>query len=79
MTNDPRTHQDPPQHDSPGGTAGSGGQTLKTEKVQIERKVFTLSLRENPRGRFLKVTEDVGGRRDTLIIPSSGLEGVPLP
>jgi len=48
--------------------------TLKTEKVQIERKTFVFTLKENPRGRFLRITEDVGGRRDTIIIPSTGLE-----
>jgi len=31
-------------------------------------------LKENPRGRFLRITEDVGGRRDIIIIPSTGLE-----
>ena len=49
---------------------------LMTEQVQIERKQFSFSLRENPRGRFLRVTEDVGGRRDTIIIPATGLEQV---
>jgi len=48
--------------------------TLKTERIQIERKSFVLTLKENPRGRFLRITEDVGGRRDTIIIPSTGLE-----
>jgi hypothetical protein len=47
--------------------------TLKSEKIQIERKTFVFSLKENPRGRFLRITEDVGGRRDAIIIPSSGL------
>lgn len=47
--------------------------TLKTAEVQIERKFFVLTLKENPRGRFLRITEDVGGRRDTIIIPSTGL------
>jgi hypothetical protein len=49
---------------------------LMSEQVQIERKQFSFDLRENPRGRFLKVTEDVGGRRDTIIIPATGLEQV---
>lgn len=49
---------------------------LFSEQVQIERKLFTFDLRENPRGRFLKVTEDVGGRRDTIIIPATGLEQI---
>jgi len=47
--------------------------TLKSSEVQIERKNFVLTLKENPRGRFLRITEDVGGRRDTIIIPSTGL------
>jgi len=48
--------------------------TLKSERIQIERKSFVFTLKENPRGRFLRITEDVGGRRDTIIIPSTGLE-----
>lgn len=47
---------------------------MKSEKIQIERKTFVFTLKENPRGRFLRITEDVGGRRDTIIIPAPGLE-----
>jgi hypothetical protein len=47
--------------------------TLRREKIQIERKTFVFTLKENPRGRFLRITEDVAGRRDTIIIPSTGL------
>src|SRR5690242_3867285 len=50
--------------------------TLKSEKIQIERKTFLFALKENPRGRFLRITEDVGGRRDTIIIPATGLADV---
>jgi hypothetical protein len=49
---------------------------IAREQVQVERKMFSFDLRENPRGRFLRVTEDVGGRRDTIIIPATGLEQV---
>ena len=49
-------------------------ETLKTDKIQIERKTFVFTLKENVRGRFLRITEDVGGRRDTIIIPAPGLE-----
>ena len=49
-------------------------ETLRSDKVQIERKTFVFALKENPRGRFLRITEDVGGRRDTIIIPAPGLE-----
>jgi hypothetical protein len=48
--------------------------TLKSGQVQIERKTFIFTLKENPRGRFLRITEDVGGRRDNIIIPATGLE-----
>ena len=49
-------------------------ETIKTEIIQIERKSFVFTLKENPRGRFLRITEDVNGRRDTIIIPAPGLE-----
>ncbi len=47
---------------------------LLSEKIQVERKFFFFDLKENPRGRFLRITEEVGGRRDTIIIPSTGLD-----
>ena len=47
---------------------------LLCERIRIERKVFSFDLRENPRRRFLRITEDVGGRRDAIVIPASGLE-----
>jgi hypothetical protein len=67
---------------SPSGNRQYGGppkasvieETLRSDKVQIERKTFLFALKENPRGRFLRITEDVGGRRDTIIIPAPGLD-----
>ena len=49
-------------------------ETLRTESLQIERKSFVLTLKENARGRFLRITEDVNGRRANIIIPSTGLD-----
>ncbi|MBN9690644.1 MAG: hypothetical protein J0M24_10425 [Verrucomicrobia bacterium] len=43
------------------------------QQVQIERKNFLFAVGENPRGKFLKITEDVQGRRDTIIVPATGL------
>ena len=64
-----------------GGYAGGSGpkpavheETVKTDRIQIERKTFVFALKENLRGRFLRITEDVSGRRDTIIIPAPGLE-----
>ena len=44
---------------------------LASEKVVSDRKIFFLDLKENDRGRFLKITEDVGGRRDTIMLPAA--------
>ncbi len=42
---------------------------LHSEKLVSERKIFFLDLKENDRGRFIKITEDVRGRRDTIMLP----------
>jgi PurA ssDNA and RNA-binding protein len=39
-----------------------------------ERKMFFLDLQENHRGRFLKITEDTGGRRDTIMLPAEAFQ-----
>lgn len=54
--------------------AHSNETVLHSEKIQIERKTFLFTLKENPRGCFLRITEDVGGRHDSIIIPSTGLK-----
>lgn len=45
-----------------------------SERVQIERKQFFFDFKKNASGRFLRITEDVGGHRDTIIIPATGLQ-----
>jgi hypothetical protein len=68
---------------STGGTSGpSGGDSyqrqnsppLLTEKIVTERKQFFLDLKENNRGRVVKITEDVRGRRDTIMVPIEVLQ-----
>lgn len=49
-------------------------QTIASEKIQIERKVFFFDLKENQRGILLRITEDVRGHRDTIIVPATGLK-----
>ena len=43
---------------------------LHTEKILADRKVFFLDLKENQRGKVVKITEDVGGNRDTIMVPA---------
>ncbi|QQY07434.1 MAG: DNA-binding protein [Candidatus Xiphinematobacter sp.] len=47
---------------------------LESRELQVERKHFFIEFRENDRGRFLKITEEAHGRRNSVIIPSTGLE-----
>jgi hypothetical protein len=72
--NDYSTPQGPSAPGDRGPRPSVPEETLKSEKIQVERKTFLLVLKENARGRFLRITEDVGGRRDSIIVPSTGLE-----
>jgi hypothetical protein len=58
----------------PEGKYSAMEEVIKTERIQIERKGFIFALKENPRGRFLRITEDVSGRRDAITVPANGLE-----
>lgn len=50
----------------------SSDQALEIRELQVERKFFTAQIRENERGKFLRLTEEAQGRRNTVIVPSSG-------
>jgi hypothetical protein len=43
---------------------------LHTEKILADRKIFFLDLKQNARGMVVKITEDVGGNRDTIMVPA---------
>ena len=43
---------------------------LHTEKIIADRKTFYLDLKSNARGKVVKITEDVGGNRDTIMVPA---------
>jgi hypothetical protein len=46
---------------------------LEAKEVHIERKHFHVEVRENERGKFLRITEEAHGRRNTIIVPGTGL------
>jgi hypothetical protein len=48
-------------------------QVIASKELQIERKRIVIEYRENARGRFLRITEEAHGRRNTVIVPSTGL------
>lgn len=43
---------------------------LHTEKILSDRKTFFLDLKKNARGMVVKITEDVSGNRDTIMVPA---------
>jgi PurA ssDNA and RNA-binding protein len=46
---------------------------IEAKELQIERKRFHVEFRENDRGKFLRITEEAHGRRNTIIVPSTGV------
>jgi hypothetical protein len=48
--------------------------TISAGFVEIERKTFAIALKDNPRGRFLRITEKNGMRHATIIVPATGLK-----
>jgi len=53
---------------------GNDNYPIHTEKIISDRKTFFLDLKENERGLFVRITEDVRGRRDTIIVPAEVLD-----
>lgn len=63
-TSYPSAYSKPPSQDT----------TIRSERLQVERKTFVIALKENDRGRFLRIVEESKGHRDMIIVPSTGLE-----
>lgn len=45
---------------------------IAAKDLQIERKHIFIEFRENERGKFLRIVEEAHGRRNMVIIPSTG-------
>jgi hypothetical protein len=48
--------------------------TLTQGELVIERKTFTAILKENPRGRFLRIIENGGSKYCSVIVPHAGMK-----
>ncbi|KAK3163529.1 hypothetical protein QOZ80_1AG0004860 [Eleusine coracana subsp. coracana] len=57
-----------------GGMGGGGDVELVSKTLQFEHKLFYFDLKENPRGRYLKISEKTSATRSTIIVP---IDGVP--
>ncbi|KAI3461922.1 hypothetical protein Pfo_018585 [Paulownia fortunei] len=42
-------------------------------REHVEHKLFYFDLKENPRGRYLKISEKTSATRSTIIVPSNGI------
>ncbi|EFJ20042.1 hypothetical protein SELMODRAFT_110005 [Selaginella moellendorffii] len=50
-----------------------GDVELMSKSLQVEHKLFYFDLKENPRGRYLKISEKTTTSRSTIIVPESGI------
>src|SRR5689334_10840860 len=73
----PESRQKPNQKTPPSSASAERPQVheelLKIARAQVERKQFTLMLKENEKGRFMRITEEGGKMRNSIMIPASGL------
>ncbi|KAD7478137.1 hypothetical protein E3N88_01273 [Mikania micrantha] len=59
---------------SGGGTGNAGNDVeLLSKTLQVEHKLFYFDLKENPRGRYLKISEKTSATRSTIIVPFNGI------
>ncbi|KZV50552.1 transcription factor Pur-alpha 1 [Dorcoceras hygrometricum] len=58
-----------------GGSGGGGGNDVELicRTLQVEHKLFYFDLKENPRGRYLKISEKTSASRSTIILPCNGV------
>lgn len=57
-----------------GGSGGGGNDAeLMCKTLQVEHKLFYFDLKENPRGRYLKISEKTSASRSTIILPYNGV------
>lgn len=56
-----------------GGGGGGNDVELLCKTLQVEHKLFYFDLKENPRGRYLKISEKTSATRSTIIVPFSGI------
>jgi len=69
----PQPYHQRPFYQQPDGPPRPPETTLASRELQIERKHFVLILKENARGRFLRIIEELPGKSSTIIIPATGL------
>ncbi|RRT58790.1 hypothetical protein BHE74_00043350 [Ensete ventricosum] len=56
-----------------GGATGGTDAELVSKTLQFEHKLFYFDLKENPRGRYLKISEKTSATRSTIIVPVDGI------
>ncbi|KAJ4977895.1 hypothetical protein NE237_008675 [Protea cynaroides] len=55
------------------GNSGGNDVELLCKTLQVEHKLFYFDLKENPRGRYLKISEKTNANRSTIIVPVNGI------
>ncbi|KAJ0522989.1 putative purine-rich element binding protein family [Helianthus annuus] len=56
-----------------GGGCGGNDVELLSKTLQVEHMLFYFDMKENPRGRYLKISEKTSATRSTIIVPFNGI------
>lgn len=46
---------------------------ILSKRLDIESKIFFFEYKENPNGKFLRIVEKSSGKRNSIVVPDSGL------
>lgn len=52
----------------------SNEEVLESREFTCEKKHFRIEFRQNARGKFLRITEEGRGKRNSVIVPSTGID-----
>ncbi|HYG21468.1 MAG TPA: hypothetical protein VEH04_01715 [Verrucomicrobiae bacterium] len=47
---------------------------LKTETIQIDRKLLICTLKENSHGKFVRISEETGKHHNAIILSAVGIQ-----
>ncbi|MEK9148448.1 MAG: DNA-binding protein [Candidatus Desantisbacteria bacterium] len=47
---------------------------ILSKRLDVESKTFFFDYKENPKGKFLRIIEKAGGKKNAIVLPDTGLE-----
>ena len=47
---------------------------ILSKRLDVELKTFFFDYKENSKGKFLRIIEKAGGKKNAIVLPDTGLE-----